>query len=377
MTSWWQLAGPSAFLDQVIDAGLGPPSHGVIGIAVPAARPPHMAEALADRCAARGGWMFVTHRVSPADLPAQTISSLVAPGRDPAHGARELARRADLGDAFVWLEFEQSADDAWPMFLRAYVRERRLTSSGGPVLVVPSVGEGAQGMLDGSCPRITWRGRISRADSTQFVNELTSGRVAPPVSDLLTTSTIVEFAGPDLDLAAEMSTWSDSQLLDPVKTLLEQISGPPPPEDIDWTGGYIDDWDRREFVHTRVLALRQDRQALARRLWRAHVGALFPWLEFVRVAVARAHERWLNLPATVRYDRHEKVIRRPEDVEFSLLRECARGKGSADLVAFLSVCNRMRAAIAHMQPAEPRDILEVDGWWRRCGRRYWPFGRDG
>lgn len=154
-----------------------------------------------------------------------------------------------------------------------------------------------------------------------------------------------------------------------------------------WSNGLVDVMDGAPHVHT--LALLASEELLARRIWRAHVGTLFPAIEQVRQTFVARYFANLEacLPISKTFNNTTRTYTHPleleiNDVHYYLKHDIAPWEAS-----LLYDFKMLRTSMAHMEPggaalivkasrswdAMLRDadaVGDVAGWdWPRCGQK--------
>jgi hypothetical protein len=91
---------------------------------------------------------------------------------------------------------------------------------------------------------------------------------------------------------------------------------------------------------------------LERRIWRAQLTALFPWIEEVRQDVIARYRRMLTV------DEHLLAlgVRDVEEIELGALARQLRSRMPRDDAYRLDSLGRIRNALAHRKPATPEDL---------------------
>jgi hypothetical protein len=117
----------------------------------------------------------------------------------------------------------------------------------------------------------------------------------------------------------------------------------------------LDDVDGTSVVHAAGVALAKDVAAIRRRLWRAELGIIFPFIEEQRVRLVERLRRYLCLPFETPFGR----IDDPNDLEIGhLLWMARRNRAPHQTLRLLERLVRMRHALAHIEPVPYEDIVE-------------------
>jgi hypothetical protein len=111
-----------------------------------------------------------------------------------------------------------------------------------------------------------------------------------------------------------------------------------------------------DVVHSVALAIRNDDAELRRRIWKAEVAVLYPFLEERRLHLLPRLRPYLRLPVETTYGPVEDVY----DLELGQLVHFLRGRNlPRELWRLLNVLTDMRHALAHLRPV-PAEYLFVD-----------------
>lgn len=126
-------------------------------------------------------------------------------------------------------------------------------------------------------------------------------------------------------------------------------------QDPQWTTGLVDEMDDLPILHPAVLALQSDTKELDRRLWRAQLPVVFPYIEDVRTQAVETMRPMIHLPFTTSYE----VITDARDLEIGPLLSIARThQASQELIRRLDCLARMCHALAHLKPARFGDLVK-------------------
>lgn len=218
-----------------------------------------------------------------------------------------------------------------------------------------------------------WWGVVGRLDTAVAV--AAHRPPGPGLRDLVAHEVLVEVAGPDLDLAADLAVAWDGEpesLADVVKA----VDGPPvpdrrrdgarrPPADLldAWECGLVDLWEGRVRVSPRAVGDR--REAVLRSLvWRAQHRALTPVLDVGRAeveAVFRTRASTAVL-AEVSPDPQAALELGPMHWAATTGRRVTLPAAERELLCRLRAA---RNALAHLTPLSGADLDRLDGVWTR------------
>jgi predicted kinase len=324
-------------------------------------------------------------------------------GRSPAHllasaagvgtsGIRSVASFLDSPElAQILFVVEGVHEDewvTWGIFFRALRAERtRRQRPLGPTVcvVVPNAVSEADVRSATGGSEVRWLGRISSIDTQLYAEKLG----AWPGDDLASRAAIaavVEVAGWDSTLVDALTQMDIECQIDPrssLDALASNFDGRHP----HWANGLVDHWDGQVFVHSLALAAMKDNATLARRVWRGHVRAVFPFLSQVANAFAAKYERHLRaqLPITKVYHSTTRTYSDPFGLELYDMNKLLRDDLPPGERQLLFDCYKLRTSMAHLEPGEVFRVLQASrrwedlaetfpdgchGWdWPRCGQR--------
>lgn len=328
----WLLPSAAAFLDEIEAAH----DEGIAFIVADPAMPDGWERALTMRLRIRGQDVLPA-RAEAGCLPAAVVA-------DELHCPRTLQALVEsrhLGTSVIVnlsaLGAEARAD--WCTFLLRF-KEARERAESGVALVV--AGGQPSDKLPSGLRRLHWNSRLRRLDVAIWADLNTPEERAEPLA-ALATALGVELCCWRLDLAAEIVRSSRSDLIDPVSWLERRDCALIPGERS--FGGFP--------MRCPIAVLRDgDRAELERRVWRAHLSALFPWIEDLRQAVITRHR------GRLRVDDHLRSlgVRDIKEIEFGALAWQLRPQVDRNEAARLDCLARIRNALAHGKPASPEDL---------------------
>jgi len=296
----WRLPGPAAFVDEIVDDV----RQGVsVVLCLPEYAAPGLREAVGEKVRAREicKQATVDQAAMEAGIPPPQVlrQAIHGPSAEKGDGARELATDRSLRDWLIWVEgVGQSQWPAWKRFLEEFEAASRAASdcNGLRVVVV------ARGSLANSPPRAEvrlavrkWQGVVEPLDMLLLVYWLMRDADASPLRRRLQISLIAELAGTDPLLAETLCRCDLPALINPLDALRgfaqRRSWGAPLPTDRSelWAGGMADMIHGRQFRHSAALAVSQghDHDELDRRIWRAQIQVLFPFVEEQRASLVK------------------------------------------------------------------------------------------
>ena len=387
---WWDLPGPAGFLRNASER-IASESSGLVGVSLPARRPKKLLEALARLIKEESGLSIVSVNAATLDAklsPAHALAIVAGTQPGEIRSASDFVRATDLANiVFILDSIPPKRWDVWSLFLRAFRAEReRAGRLDAPriAIIQPNAipPDDAANAIGANI--LSWRGVVARSDMQLYVETLL-GRG----SDLVhrtAVATITEMACWDPDVAELLASQKDQDRLNPCE-LLSNLSvhvGFPC-----WSNGLVNLWDGDPHVHTLALLQTNSRELLARRIWRAHVGTIFPAIELVRQTFVRRYFGALEAVLPIDKQFHQKTRRydHPLQLEINDVAYYLRTEVTSFEGHLLNAFKELRKAMAHMEPA-PADLIirasrawtnyvatadfshEATGWnWPRCGQR--------
>lgn len=320
----WSLPGLLAWLSQaeaLLDQGLA------VAAADPA-RPQGMTEAL-----------FARMMHSPASCPAR-------PGQSPASVLAEAFGTAPALDALLQPALTQEVAvvgfaglrdgdlGPWSTFLDRFFAGRA-KGLPGPAILIPDAPPGLR------CPPAAhlppWQSSLRRGDRVIWAEEHLPRSRTDLVAELA-VALAAGICGPRLDLARELVQAGLADLADPLAWLARRPEQP-------LAGS--------EDCPLAMLRAGRD-ELLRRRVWHAHLVALFPALEEVRLGLIDRYRPRLGV------DEHMRLlgVESAEELEFGALHhQLYRVLARAELDR-VALFRRVRNDLAHRKMAAPADVLQ-------------------
>lgn len=248
-----------------------------------------------------------------------------------------LLQSAEI-DKLLVVDLAHARDEqAWITFLARFLDARRERGVGFSIL--------ASGIAKpDTLPQVAWGQRLRRVDSTIWA-DLHAPLDRPAPLDALSAALATELCGWRLDLVAALARASDADLLDPISWLNRRGES-----------SVLGTYNFAGRAMDCPLTLRQAGrdEELARRIWRAQLAALYPWIEDIRQRVIARHRRRLFL------DEHLRMlgVSDIEEIEFGAIAwQLSRASGVArEEQEVLQCFARVRNALAHRLPARVSDL---------------------
>lgn len=328
----WTLPVSEAFFVRAIDRLT---KTGAAELAVDPATPPGLLEETLARLRARDRDVDV---IAPgAELPAATLGRAL--GATPIAGdlaaAPHLERRAALIDARRLAS--ESAIAGWRTFLDRFAAARGRRGGGLVLALLAPASPDAPEAL-------RWSSRLRRSDCMIWADaHLPAEREG--VTGSLAASLAVEVCGWRLDLAKALAQAAPKDLADPL-AWLERRPEPPEAEPHPLN---------KEAFSCPLILRKRNPEALRRRVWRAHLAALFPMLEDHRIQLIQRNRKLLRLD-----ERAESFgVREIEELELGVLRWQLQNQVGQQEKRHLDRLVSIRNRLAHRQPADPEDVSHL------------------
>ncbi|MBP7338707.1 hypothetical protein [Niveispirillum sp.] len=224
----------------------------------------------------------------------------------------------------------------WSVFLKR-LATARASGRAGPALLVADPPQGLDAPAE-ALPQI-WRAGLRRGDRVIWAEEHLPAAREGLAADLA-VMLAVELCAWRLDLAAMLVRAGLDDLAEPVGWLSRRtetpIVGADPPCPLD------------------VLAA-QRKGDLYQRIWKAQLTALFPALEGRRLEIVATYR------SRLRIDEHLRSlgVTSIDQIELGALRFQLRSQLSRPELQRLETLTRARNALAHLQPVDPDDVLQL------------------
>ena len=362
-SAWWRLPGPGRYLELVEE-------HLRDGTSVLLRHPDNFPASLKDaverRVADSDRWNWRTLDLGDEDGGEEPVRMLtqrfvVAPNGPPS--VPQLMEADSCRDLVLWIDgLERRWWNEWTEFLVDYDRHARNAVAGHLLLCVHLVGDLAADNLPGlaSVANCSWRNVVERHDALLFVAGLLRG---DPRSGLLRNVRLAlctELAGTDGHLASQLAGAEIETLISPL-SFLQDIARTRdlfrcPAAAATWEDGRSEYWDDSWRLNSCLAAAREQTREIRRRVWKAEIGVVFPFIEERRLEIVDVLRPLLKLPLNTEYG----VIEEAEDLEIGQLRHCARISGVRGQVRrSLELLADMRHALAHLRPVNAEHLREA------------------
>jgi len=356
----WELPGPSAFLDETVEALRA-------GASLLVQFPEHALDGYREatrRAMGRDGLLSLTEVEAGTDEPLPAIAGAFdwearAPWlRSPVI----LAESKRMEGHLVWVTGVGAEQwPAWRDFIERFSHACRAFHAGdcGQIcLDLPGTLQAKDPATDPVLRHLAWRDRLSRLDVMLFLGRgmVRAGRM--PFERELRMALAVEIAGFDLGLAASLVRAPLATLLAPVETLKTEAErrGWATRRVADgWSTGRQDNWEGRPFEHPASLAVDGRVDVIHHRVWRAELGVIFPILEEKRIEMVKKLGNKLK-PMHTDFG----YVSRVEDLELGSIayqvRKFQLGRSLEEKLVHMA---ELRNALAHMEPVKPENLVGV------------------
>jgi hypothetical protein len=361
---WWQLPGPSRFVDAVeYDLRDG---RSVI-LKLPQHQPAGLREAIGDRVRRNELWSFrtldLTGNDSAPESPLSYLHRRYASQADSPllPSVQSLVKSEAFRGMVIWLSgMDATCWGSWWAFLVEYEHACRSLPEPERVLfciplVAPLSTIDVKEQVAIASRQL--RGFVDRLDMTLLLSHLFHNKRMPWLYRRLMVAIGTELATTDPQLACELAQADLRLMLDPLQLLkrlalardwtADQAAAP------DWARGMVDDLDGEPVVHSAVLAVNGGNGQINRRIWRGQVGVLFPFIEERRLDLLDELKRHLTVPFQTCFG----TITDMRDLELGHMLYQVRGVRLPQRTARQLRCLKdCRDCLAHMEPVSS-DLL--------------------
>lgn len=328
----WSLPSAAAFLDELEEAH----DRGLVAVHVDPAMPDGWDRALRLRLEAR---------------PQEVCTAVAQYGRQPIDTVAEiLGAEAHLNavceaaycSTTVIMDLSGLEADArrpWWTFA-ARLRDAREAAGIGTSLVLAGVP--AQERLPDGLAFLRWGDRTRRVDVAIWA-DLHAPTERPEPLASMAIALAVELCGWRLDLVEAIVRAGREDLMDPIGWLERRGAEP-----LDGARQFNGSAMRCAMALLRA----GDQSELERRIWRAQLASVFPWIEEARQAIITRYRRLLVVDEHL----HALGVRDADEIELGALARQLRARIPRDEAQRLDCLGRIRNALAHRKPAPPADL---------------------
>ncbi|UWU76607.1 hypothetical protein N2603_43255 [Bradyrhizobium huanghuaihaiense] len=368
---WWALPGPHSFISDVVDALEEGRS---IILALPSTAPTGLHGHLIANVDLRGTLEWKTVDLSGAGRVAQILANELIPlaRRPPRAFANDIVLDPGLQATVVQLTgIEQGGRfKEFVAFLAEFlscVRKSARSKRATPRLLFdlpkallrnPQIGSDID-----TIRLFEWAGRVRPSDMQLYVSTRMQGRSGLGPTNLL-ERIVVEFAGWDSNLADELSKWSSTDLLHPLVGL-QKLARNRDMRGLSWQAGTQDMFGARSLSHILYHVATEDHEEITKRLWRAHVSEVFPWLEEMRAHLIDRFRSAIRLPHVLQND---EIIHDADLLEIGQLHWNLRhlARLPDERLTLVNLCKLARNDLAHRRPVETNRLQLLDHEWKQA-----------
>jgi hypothetical protein len=383
---WWQLPGPAEFIDGLVrDLRDGKN----VVVCLPRYAPDGLDAAVRRALGDDRSWeRWIVEQEDHGPVVEQLYRRFIPNDEDVGalRNAGTLARNARMLDHLVLLDgFEALADERrsdWLVFAGEYSHAcRTLDPADRPLFIMILRGACAlRPPISSPCLSVhTWDGVVDGLDMLLYAAELRRSRPLPSELQRVAVAVIAQLAAWDPYVAERLSAEGLERIVEPA-TILREIAdergwrndGERDSDGSGWSAGTVATLEGRPVVHSAAVvgpvggALGDE---IERRIWRAEVGVLLPFVEERRRAIIEQFEGAFRLPH-YRVDNRNEPVREAQDLEIGDIyhqvvhQHVDIGRENRMLVPGLK---EMRDLLAHLQPLPRRllignDLLEREDW---------------
>lgn len=296
------------------------------------------------------GWNYLHIPEQSSDLPAQQLARAY-------HTNAELSSflSAEFYDHLAVVNLMNSSADElqkWALFISRFIEAREVEQEGLAILLICAHGEADQWL-----EHRRWFDHLRKSDIHIWA-DLHLKKKASTLIEAVTSATAVEVCGWRVDLAKELALSSDTELYDPIQWLTKMSRRYAPVEEVRNLAG-------REMSCPLLCLSKGNQVELHKRVWRAQLVTIFPWLEEKRHVIMSEYHQHLEVDDYSRSLGLESIT----ELEFGSIARQLRSVVSSDAQQRLHLCKRVRNDIAHRRPAAAEDMKSLLNWSRDDGIR--------
>lgn len=347
---WWNLPGPRQFIRALAD-DLSDGKNLIVEL------PEHCIDAMRFALDEQlGDFLVIDEGTVDDDVsvkPLEVFRNLLEQCPTPLHQALS----EEFPGRVFWIDaIEESNAKEWVSFLEDHSRSFATVPEDNRCLLLPVFrGFAAPQPERGEATLAIRRfeGTSGHLDMMLYVSQgLDSSIRRHPLHQALQVATIVELAGCDPSLADELLTLRSDELQRPSGLLSTFKSKRGWAQEANWFDGSCDELDGRSFAHSAVVGELE----IQRRIWRAQVQILFPFVEELRVELVAEYRSHISMPVETRF----ASIDNPLDLEIGQLAHELRRSGiPTHKKRLLGVMKKIRNSLAHLELAEGEDVDEM------------------
>jgi hypothetical protein len=341
----WSLAGPHLFVENVVDI-----AETKIVLIHAASAPPGLSRALRNEIEDR--YDLRAHYVA-GELFSHSPAAVIADGYSAAPDSetpKKLAQNRALDGHIVIVDSIPHENwAAWRALIYELANSRDRNQALSAIFIVP------EGVTVETLPVkvVIWEKCLSHLDVMMWANSHIPAKLSQREA-LLLEATSVEIGGWEFHLVEKIAKLSLETLFDPMSFLLGEIS-PAPSQSCDV-------WRGEDFRSSISLAHEGDKATLSHRLWRAHLQALFPWIENLRLEIVERHASSLRGPWQMPWG---DSVNDPFDLEAGSLAQLLKNQIDLNELKMLRNIAAIRNQIAHRKPAKWADYCALEASFGR------------
>ena len=359
-TFWWQLPGPQQFLSGVVNDLRDGKN---VVLCLPEHPPEGFQAALNRALSDTDGWLWNRFTVDPngKDSPAAQLFARFVPDASPEtiFSARTLIREPSFTEHLIWLDgLTPSTWRVWKDFLEGYTHLLRSVPQFRPSLfVVPLIGDLIPPAEDVCLSVQYWRGCVRYFDMLLFASGLLGAKHLPDLHRQLAVSATANVALWDPAVAVRLAAEDIKTILAPQPVLREiaiERGWEMGVTSLAWYKGTSDSMDGRDRIHSAILAA--DGNEIGRRIWRAQVSVLFPYIEECRQDILGRLGKVLRVP----YQTPFGTITNIYDLEIGHIDNQIKTGGISappELCGMISRLREIRNALAHSETLDSESAL--------------------
>ena len=375
---WWQLPGPSQFIDRVVQDFRD--GKNVI-LCLPEHLPSGLSNAIRSELGDDWDWHKISLREETYLDPVHFLFDLFVGEISPneVRNARTLAQNQKFAGKIIWLD-NLTADiwPAWQKFLSDYEQPcRAIPQLHRTLFIVPLVGEIAIAppVEDVCLSHQTWQGVVSFLDMLLFTANLFPRKNLSNLQKRVAISAIAHLSLWDFEVSERLAAEKIEQILNPEAILTEiaqergwycdrtkNISFAE-----SWCQGIKNTIEGEEKIHSAALGFDALAQGeIKSRIWRGEVGEIFPFIEERRQEIIQRFSKVLTVPFKTSFG---EVIKDLRDLEIGHIEYQLNQTDQIvhpDIRRLIKQLKEMRNSLSHLEPIN-QDILlsrEINSWYR-------------